>query len=217
VPPTTAVPPITAVVFDIGGVLLEWDPRHLYRKLFGGDDAAMERFLADVCTPDWHRAHDLGQDIAQSCAELSARHPGQADLILAWSRRGEEMIPGPVPGSAELLADLKKTGMACYGLSNMEAETFPVRLERFGFLRLLDGFVISGLERVAKPDPRIFRLLLDRFGLRADRTLFVDDAPANVAAAQALGINAIRFESAPQLRGALEARNLLPRAQVPTL
>jgi 2-haloacid dehalogenase len=213
VPPITAVPHITAVVYDIGGVLLEWDPRHLYRKLFDGDEAAMERFLADVCTPDWHRAHDLGQNIAQSCAELSARHPDQADLILAWARRGEEMIPGPVPGSAELLADLKKTGMACYGLSNMEAETFGVRLERFASLRLLDGFVISGFERMAKPDPAIFRLLLDRFGLRADRTLFVDDAAANVAAARALGINAIRFDSTPQLRKAFQDWNLLPRAQ----
>jgi 2-haloacid dehalogenase len=203
------VPAISAVVYDIGGVLLDWDPRHLYRKLFGGDEAAMERFLAEVCSPEWHRAHDLGRDTAQSCAELSARYPDQADLILAWARRGEEMIPGPVPGSAELLAELKQTGMPCYGLSNMEAETFPVRLSRFGFLRLLDGFVISGIEGVAKPDPRIFRMLLRRFRLRPGRTLFVDDNAANVAAAQALGMNAVRFESTPQLRQEFEARNLL--------
>jgi 2-haloacid dehalogenase len=203
------VPAITAVVYDIGGVLLDWNPRHLYRKLFGGDEAAMERFLTEVCSPAWHRAHDLGQDTAQSCAELSAHHPDQAELILAWARRSEEMISGPVPGGAELLADLKRTGMRCYGLSNMEAETFPGRLGRFGFLRLLDGFVISGIEGMAKPDPRIFRLLLRRYRLRADRTLFIDDSAENVAAAQALGIRAVRFESTPRLRRQLEALSLL--------
>ena len=156
----------SAVVFDLGGVLLDWNPRYLYRKLFDGDEAAMEQFLAQVCTPSWHAAHDLGYSIFQACSELAERDPAQADLIRAWGQRSEEMVAGPIAGSVAILADLKQRGVACYALSNMEAETFPLRLRRFAFMRWFDGHVISGLEGMAKPDPRIYRLLLDRYRLR---------------------------------------------------
>jgi 2-haloacid dehalogenase len=201
--------PVSAVVFDLGGVLLDWDPRYLYRKLFGGDEAAMERFLAQVCSPDWHAAQDLGHNVTLACTERAARHPGQAALIMAWGERSEEMVAGPIAGTVAILADLKRRGVPCYALSNMEAETFPLRLQRFDFLRWFDGHVISGFERMAKPDPRIYRLLLQRYGLAAAHALFIDDNAANVAAARAVGMGAIRFQSPAVLRAQLAAIGVL--------
>jgi 2-haloacid dehalogenase len=162
---------VSAVVFDIGGVLLDWDPRHFYRKLFGGDETAMEQFLTRVCSPQWHAAQDLGYGIAQACGELAARHRDQAELILAWAGHTEDMVAGSIAGSVAVFADLKRRGVSCYALSNMEAETFPLRLRKFSFLRWFDGYVISGLEGMAKPDPRIYRLLLQRYELLAAQTL----------------------------------------------
>lgn len=200
---------VSAVVFDVGGVLLDWDPRYLYRRLFDGDERAMERFLAQVCSPGWHAAQDLGYNVEQACRELAGRHPGQAELIMAWAAGTEDMVAGPIAGTVEILAELKRRGIACYVLSNMEAETFPLRLARYDFLRSLDGQVISGLEKVAKPDPRIYRLLLERYELPAGRTLFIDDKAVNVTAARAAGMQALQFTSAPALRAELAARGLL--------
>src|ERR1700760_333014 len=119
-------PPIDAVVFDIGGVLLDWDPRHLYRKLIP-DEAELADFLQRICTPEWHAAHDRGVPFAHSCAELAAQHPDHADLILAWGTRTEEMIAGPIDGTVAILEELRPRGVRCYALTNMERETYPVR------------------------------------------------------------------------------------------
>jgi 2-haloacid dehalogenase len=188
-----------AVVFDLGGVLLDWNPRHLYRKLFD-DETAMDRFLTEVCTIEWHAAHDLGVPSERTCSELSAAHPEQAELIWAWSRRSEEMVAGPIEGTVEVLRSLKTAGVPCYALTNMERETYPRRRERFPFLGWFDGTVVSGFEGVAKPDPRIFELLLDRFGLTASSTVLIDDSPVNVEAARRVGIQAVQFRSPEQLR-----------------
>ena len=201
-------PSIQAVVFDIGGVLLAWDPRHLYRKLIA-DERVMERFLAEVCTLEWHAAHDLGIPFEASCAALAARHPEDAELVWAWARRSEEMVAGPIEGTVEILRELRAAAVPCYALTNMEAETYPRRRERFHFLSSFDGVVVSSAEGVAKPDPEIFRRLLARFGLTAQRTLMIDDAPRNVAAAEAMGMAAVRFESPAQLRRALVDAGLL--------
>ncbi|MHB1596341.1 MAG: HAD family hydrolase [Streptosporangiaceae bacterium] len=190
---------IDAVVFDIGGVLLDWDPRHLYRKLFD-DPAEMNEFLDRICTPRWHLSHDLGADIEASCRSLAARHPGHADLIMAWWRRGEEMIAGQIDGTVTILADLKAAGIRCYALSNMEADRFAVRRHRYPFFELFDGWVISGIEGVAKPDPAIFDLLLTRYGLSPERTAFIDDSGPNVRAAAGLGLIAVEFSSPDRLR-----------------
>jgi 2-haloacid dehalogenase len=192
-------PPIDAVVFDIGGVLLDWNPRYLYRKLFDDEDA-MNRFLDEVCTMEWHAAHDLGMPFAVSCARLADEHPEHADMIWAWGRRSEEMIAGPIDGTVAILRALIDRGIACYALTNMEAETYPQRRDRYEFLRWFQGTVVSSAEGVAKPDPEIFTRLLRRFGLTAQTTLLVDDSAANVAGAQALGMQAVRFESPEQLR-----------------
>jgi 2-haloacid dehalogenase len=200
---------IEAVVFDIGGVLLDWNPRYLYSELFE-DEEAMERFLAEVCTLEWHAAHDLGVPHAESCAALAERHPDQAELIWAWGRRSEDMIGGPIDGTVEILRELIAAGMPCYALTNMEAETYPLRRERYDFMRWFQGTVVSSHERVAKPAPEIFHRLLDRFGLDASATLLIDDSQANVDAARRVGMQAIRFQSPAQARAHLEQAGALP-------
>jgi 2-haloacid dehalogenase len=205
------MPPCSeAVVFDIGGVLLDWNPRYLYRKLFSDEDA-MERFLAEVCTPEWHDAHDRGVPFEVSCAELAARHPSCADLIWAWGRRSEEMVGDPIAGTVEILRLLKERGVRCYALTNMEAETYPLRAARFAFFGWFDGTVVSALEAggIAKPDPEIFVRLLSRFGLSAASTVLIDDAARNVAAARRLGMQTVQFQSADRLRLWLEEARLL--------
>jgi 2-haloacid dehalogenase len=201
------MPAIEAVVFDIGGVLLDWDPRYVYRELFD-DEAEMERFLSQVCSREWHEDNDRGVLYADSCAALAARHPGYEELIWTWARRTEDMIGGPIEGTVAVLAELQAAGVPCYGLTNMEAETYPRRVERFPFLQGLIGTVVSSAEGVIKPDPEIFRRLLSRFALVAQRTVFVDDSEVNVAAAAELGFVALRFVSPEALREDLVALGL---------
>ena len=198
-----------AVVFDLGGVLLDWDPRHLYRKLFD-DEAAMERFLAEVCTMEWHHAHDLGVPPEETTPPLIDAHPDQAELIWAWTQRSEEMLVGPIEDTVEILRELKDQGVPCYALTNMEAWTYPGRRDRYEFLRWFDGTVVSGFEGVAKPDVRVFELVLDRFGLSARTTLFIDDSAKNVRAARAVGMQAVEFESPGSLRRCFAHAGLLP-------
>jgi 2-haloacid dehalogenase len=209
-----ADPSATAVVFDIGGVLLDWDPRYLYRGLFD-DPSEMEHFLADVCTLEWHAAHDRGVPFDRSCAELAQRHPEYAEMIWAWGRRSEEMIAGPIEGTVQILRELLQAGVRCYALTNMESETYALRRERFAFMTWFDGTVVSSHEGVIKPDPEIFDLMLKRFGLRPQTTLLIDDAQRNVDAARALGIGAIRFETPDRLRGRLIECHLLPPPRPP--
>jgi 2-haloacid dehalogenase len=201
---------IEAVVFDIGGVLLDWDPRYLYRKLFE-DEEEMNRFLQEVCTMDWHDAHDRGKPAEVSCAELAAAHPEHEELIWAWTRRSEEMIAGPIPDAVAVLRDLKAARVPCYALTNMEVWTYPMRRERFPFLRWFDGAVVSGYEGVAKPDAEIFARLLTRFELTPASTLLIDDSPRNVRAALGLGMQAVEYRSAATLRRLLEDAGLLGR------
>jgi 2-haloacid dehalogenase len=197
-------PAIDAVVFDLGGVLIDWDPRYLYRQIF--DDAAeMEEFLSSVCTSDWHRAHDLGADIRQSCEQLALRFPGHRERIMAWADRGEEMVAGQFDDAVAVLGELKAAGLPCYALSNMEPDTYAVRRTRFPFMGWFEAHVISGLEGVAKPDRRIFEILLRRHGLRARATVFIDDQPRNVEAARGLGLLGLRYSSAARLRQDLRA------------
>jgi 2-haloacid dehalogenase len=200
-----------AVVFDLGGVLIEWDPRHLYRKLLA-DEAAVEEFLATVCTPEWNAELDRGRPFAEGVAELVERHPEHAAAIAAYHERWPEMVAGDIPGTVEVLAELRAAGVPLYALTNWSAETFAITRGRFEFLEWFDGLLVSGEERVTKPDPAIFQLLLDRFGLDPTATVFVDDSEANVAAARRLGFDAIRFTGHEELRRELVARRLLPRS-----
>jgi 2-haloacid dehalogenase len=201
--------PIRAAVFDLGGVLIDWNPRYLYRSLFD-DETAMEDFLATVATPDWNRAQDAGRSWAVAVEELAARHPGQRELIEAWWRRWPETLGDAIEPTVAVLADLRQRGMRLFALSNWSGETFPIARPRYPFLEWFEGIVISGDERVAKPDPRIFEVLLDRYRLVPDETLFVDDQPENVEAAARLGMRAIRFVDPDRLRADLRDLDLLP-------
>lgn len=203
--------PIDAVVFDVGGVLLDWNPRHLYRKVFD-DTEAMESFLAAVCTPAWHDLHDRGASTAESCAALAEAHPELADQIWAWATRSEEMVAGAFDDTVTIVEELIADGVPCYVLSNMEAETFPLRFERFPFFRRFEGILISGREGMAKPDQGIFELLLERFGLNPPTTVFIDDNAGNLEPAAALGMPTLLFQSPESLRRSLRDLGLLSGA-----
>jgi len=169
----------------------------------------MESFLATVCTVEWNERQDAGRSFADAVAELAPRHPDKVELIEAFGRRFDEMIPGAIEGTVEIVADLKRAGVRRYALTNFSAETFPLQRQRFPFLSWFDGIVVSGEEGVIKPDPRIYRILLDRYRIEPDEAVFIDDNPGNAAAATALGIHGIHFRSPGQLRRELEALGLL--------
>jgi 2-haloacid dehalogenase len=200
--------PPTAVVFDLGGVLIDWNPRYLYRKLFD-DEAAMERFLADVVSPEWNGQQDSGRTWAEAVEVLSREHPEQRDLIAAYWLRWQETLGDAIAPTVAILEELRGAGVRLYALSNWSAETFPVARPRYPFLDWFDGIVISGEEKVAKPDPAIFQHLLDRYGLDPATTVFIDDSEANVRAAAAEGITSRRFVNAATLRNDLRRLGLL--------
>ena len=200
----------TVAVFDLGGVLLDWNPRYLYRKLFNGDERAMEHFLATVCTTEWNECQDAGRTFAEGTRALLPQHADKLELIEAWGKRFGELIAGPIEGAVEVLAEVKERGVPLYSITNWSAETFPPQLARFPFLSWFDGIVVSGREGVIKPDPRIFRILCERYRVAPESAVFIDDVAANAAAASALGIHGIHFSSADQLRRELVAVGLLP-------
>lgn len=202
----------TTVVFDLGGVLIDWNPRYLYRKLFAGDEATMERFLAEVCTSEWNLRQDAGRSWAEATASLKAEHPGQGAMIDAYHQRWPEMMAGQIEGTVAILRELKEAGRPLYALTNWSCETFPFALARFEFLNWFQGIVVSGKEKVIKPDPQIYRLLLARHGVRAEEIVFVDDSSRNVAAAAILGMHGIHFNGPAALRSELTALGLLPGA-----
>ena len=197
------------VVFDVGGVLIDWDPRHLYRKLFLGDEPAMEHFLANVCTHEWNRCQDAGRSFAEGARLLKLQHPDRAELIDAYGIRFDEMMPGPIAGTVEILAELRERGTPLYGLSNFSAETFPPTVQRFDFLRWLHGMVISGDVGVIKPDPRIYEILLARFAIDPHRAVYIDDVAANVEGARPFGIHGVHFTTPVVLREELVRLALL--------
>lgn len=197
------------VIFDLGGVLIDWDPRHLYRRLFKGDDAAMEHFLTEVCHPDWNREQDAGRPFDEAEAEAAARHPDKLDLIRAWRLHFHEMIPGPIEGTVRILQELRDRGVPLYALTNWSAETFAAQPDRFAFLSWFRGIVVSGQEKLIKPDPRIFAILLERFGIDPAEAIFIDDSPANAAAATGVGLHGIQFTSPDALRQELASLGLL--------
>jgi 2-haloacid dehalogenase len=198
-----------AVVFDLGGVLIDWNPRYLYRQLFAGDEAGMERFLAEVTTPDWNLQQDAGRTWDEAVEALTRQHPEYAELIAAYRDRWQETLGEAIGSTVEILDELRHVGVRLFALSNWSAETFPVARPRYPFLEWFEGIVISGEVRIAKPDARVYRHLLERYSLDPATTVFIDDNEANVDAAEELGMIAIRFEGAEELRRALAGLALL--------
>jgi 2-haloacid dehalogenase len=196
------------VVFDLGGVLIDWNPRYLYRRLFD-DEAAMEKFLTEVCSPEWNAHQDGTRSFADGIAELVAQHPEQAPLIQAYFDRWPEMVSGAIEGTVNLLGDLRTQGRRLFALSNWSAETYPHAERRFEFLQWFEFVAVSGRLGVMKPQREIFDYVLQQGGLRAEECVFIDDSPGNVAAARALGWHALHFTSPAALRVELERMRLL--------
>lgn len=198
----------TTVVFDLGGVLIDWDPRYLYRQLFDDPDE-MESFLAEVTTAEWNAHQDAGRPWAEAIELLVAEHPERRELIEAFHARWPEMLAGEIPGTVHVLAELRAAGVRLVALSNWSAEMFPIARERFDFLAWFEGIVISGHVGVNKPDRRIFEHLAEQFGIEPAAALFIDDSSANVEAATSLGFRAIQFTDATALRVELVRLGLL--------
>jgi 2-haloacid dehalogenase len=198
---------IRGVVFDLGNVLIEWNPRRLYRKLFA-DEAEMTWFLTEVCHKDWNLEQDRGRPWAEGIEEACARHPDRRAQIEAYHRRWEETMGGAIEGSVAILKELKAAGLPVFALTNWSAETFPVALERFDFLQWFDARIVSGEVGVVKPEPAIYRLMIERSGLPAGALAFIDDGPRNVAAAEAMGLTGLVFTGADKLRADLKALGL---------
>jgi len=207
---------IDAVVFDIGGVLVDWDPRHLYRKVFLDADR-MEVFLSQVCTPAWHAQHDLGVPFSSSIPALVSEYPEWADGIRAWEDRFEEMWSGPIPGSVEVLFHLRASDnrVPLYAATNWGSDNWRLAKTLFPFLEGFEGELVSADVGLLKPDPRFFDLLVDRFGLTPASTLYIDDNPANVRAAAQRGLVVCHFTSAEQLDHLLGDLGLIPQAALP--
>jgi 2-haloacid dehalogenase len=193
-----------AIIFDFGNVLVDWDPRYLYRKLLDGDQA-IEKFLGEVDFFAWNLQHDAGRPFDESIADMCIRFPQYCDLIRAYDLRYEESISGPIWPTVEILRNLKDAGFPLYGLSNWPADKYDLVRPKYEFFSWFDDIVVSGKVRIAKPDPRIFELLLGRIGRPAQECLFIDDSPKNIAAAQRLGFQTILFRSAGQLKQELSA------------
>jgi len=199
---------IKTVVFDLGGVLIDWDPRHLYRKLIP-EEAAMERFLDEVCNDAWNVRQDAGRTIDEAVAERVTLYPDHTPLIEAYYDRWLEMVPGAIDGTVEILAELKALGTPLYALTNFSRETFPLATERFEFFGWFEGVVVSGRVGVIKPDRRIYDLLFTTFDIAPSTALFIDDRQDNVDGAKAAGMDAVRFSSPERLRADLRERGIL--------
>ncbi len=180
------------VVFDFGGVLIDWNQRYLYRKVFASEEE-MEWFLANVCTSEWNARQDAGRPFAEGIAEAKAQYPQYSEQIEMFWSRWIEMVGGEIQENTDWLRRLKAEGYGIYGLTNWSAETLPQVMESYDFFSLFDGIVVSGEEHLLKPDPRIYRVLLNRYHLNPAECLFVDDNPQNVAAAKHIGMWGLTF------------------------
>jgi len=189
-----------AVVFDVGNVLYDWNPRFLYERLIPGGPA-LDAFLRDVATKEWHFQHDAGRPFAETSAELSAQYPDHAELIAAWGPRFNEQVGGMLPGMHDLVLELDAAAVPLYAITNFSGEFWPpFRDQETAIFDRFRGIIVSGDELLTKPDPAIYHLALDRFGLRATDCVFVDDRADNVAGAQSVGMEALLFTDAVTLR-----------------
>jgi 2-haloacid dehalogenase len=200
---------LDTVVFDLGGVLADWDPRYLYRELFDGDEQAMEQFLTTVATPEWNHAMDAGRDRAEAVAALVAEHPGHELFIRAWVDRWEDMLGPEIAGTAVILDELAAAGVRLLALTNWSAETFPLARDRYPSFGRFEGIVVSGEHGLAKPDPALYEVLSVRYDVDPGAAAYVDDKPANVAVASDLGFTGVVFSTPDALRADLVRLGLL--------
>jgi len=189
---------IDTIIFDFGGVLVDWNPRYVYRDYFR-DDEKMEWFLANICTDEWNAGQDRGRSLQEATMLLTEQFPEWEKEIGMYYGEWKKMLHDAIHETVEILYKLKEE-YKVYGLTNWSAETFPIALERFEFFQVFDGILVSGKERLIKPDPKIFELMMSRFNLKPEECLFIDDNINNILASRAFGIETIHFESPEQLR-----------------
>ena len=198
-----------AVVFDVGGVLLDWNPRYLYTRFFNGDQEAMERFLEEVNFAEWNMLQDAGRPFSQGVATLAAQFPQWAELIEAYHTHWEETISGSIEGSVAILAELHRAGYPLYVLSNFSIEKFKLIQTKYGFFMWFDDILLSAQVKLVKPDPKIFQVLLLQIDRSPTDCLLIDDSKPNVETASQLGFDAIHFQSPGQLRVELHQRGMI--------
>lgn len=197
------------VIFDLGGVLIDWNPRYLYRKIFKTEEE-IDWFLQNVCTSDWNEQQDAGRSFEDATEELLGRFPEHEAAIRAWYGRWQETISGDLPGTVEILKTIKENnGHKIYALTNWSAQTFPWALANFDFLHWFEGIVVSGIEKTRKPFPEFYQILIDRYSVNPAKAIFIDDSHRNIVGAQALGIHGIHFQSPAQLKDELRRLGVL--------
>jgi len=192
---------IDTIIFDLGGVLIDWNPEYLYTKIFKNDSKKMDWFLSTVCTPEWNMEQDAGRTLQMGTELLIKEFPDYKKEISAFYDRWEEMLNGEITDTVLILNKLKSLHkVKLYALTNWSIETFPVALKRYDFLKQFEGIVISGEEKTRKPQPKIYKIALDRYKLSPEKCLFIDDSLDNVNGAKKLKINALHFTDPLQLR-----------------
>jgi 2-haloacid dehalogenase len=202
-------PAIDAIIFDLGGVLIDWNPSYVFDRMFDSAEKKKE-FFETICTPDWNEEQDAGRPLKEATELLAGRHPEWKEYIEAYYGRWEEMLGGPIEGTVEIFRKLREDGRyRLYALTNWSAELFPIALERYDFLHWFDGRVVSGEEKMRKPAPEFYQLIINRFRLDPAATLFIDDNLRNIKAAEAMGIQCIRFENPGQLMRELVKLNVI--------
>ncbi|MCB0650424.1 MAG: HAD family phosphatase [Saprospiraceae bacterium] len=200
---------IETVIFDLGGVLIDWNPRYVYREIFENEEQ-MEHFLTEICGDSWNKAQDAGRPIAEGNQLLIDQYPEYKTEILTFYERWVEMLGGPIHETVDILRTLHSNGKArLVALTNWSAETFPIAQSMYDFLGLFEGILVSGEENLVKPDPKIYELLLDRYDINRSKAVFIDDNKDNIIAANNLGLEGWHFTSPQQLRGQLKKRGLL--------
>ena len=196
------------VVFDFGGVLIDWNRKYMYRKVFK-DEQEMEWFLENVCTLEWNNLQDEGFPFSETIPALQKKFPKYTDEIAMYEQRWSEMVGGEITGTVNILQELQAKKLPAYGLTNWGADTFPIVYNQFEFLRKLDGIVVSGDEKLVKPNPALFQILIDRFELTPQKTIFIDDNSRNIETAQQMGFKIIPFVTPEALRETLEQLDIL--------
>lgn len=189
-----------AIIFDLGGVLIDWNPSYVFDKMFNNEEQK-RHFFENICTPDWNEMQDAGRPLKEATEHLVQIHPEWKEYIEAYYGRWEQMLGGPIHDTVEIFRQLKEEGKyKLYALTNWSAELFPIALERYDFLHWFDGRVVSGEEKMRKPFREFYELILDRFHLKAENALFIDDNARNIRAAEEIGICSIRYHSPQQLK-----------------
>jgi 2-haloacid dehalogenase len=200
---------INTIIFDLGGVLIDWNPRYVYRTIFK-TEKEIDWFFENICTADWNEQQDAGYPIVRATEELVKKHPDWEKEIRAYYGRWVEMLGGPIYETVEIFRRLKQSpDLKFYALTNWSAETFPLALERFDFLHWFDGRVVSGEEGIRKPFPEFYQLLLNRYNVNPANAIFIDDSLRNVSGGEAVGVTGIHFNNPGQLKEELSKKELL--------